>query len=62
MSLESWVSKWAYFCIEPSSNFLCLMCSQICLLYRVIQVVVQKALFPEIQAVRSGWGTMYDKG
>ena len=45
------VSKWAYFFIQLSSMF-----SLICLLYRVIQDFVQRALFSEIQAVRSEWG------
>ena len=54
--------KKGYFCIQPSSNMFCLMCSPICPLYRVIQDFVQKALFPEIQAIRSGWVTTYDKG
>ena len=36
--------------------------SPICLFYHVIQKFVQYALFSEIQAVRRGWGTMYDKG
>ena len=45
------VPKWAYFCIQPSSNFICPMYSPICLLYRVIQDFVQKAPFPEIQAI-----------
>ena len=46
------VSKWAYFCIQPSFIFY-LMCRPICLLYRVIQDFVRKALFSEIQAVGS---------
>ena len=48
------VSKWAYFCIQPSSNFICLMYCLIYLLYRVIQDFVQKALFCEIQAIKNG--------
>ena len=31
------------------------MSSPICLLYRVIQDFVQKALFSEIKTIRSGW-------
>ena len=38
------VSKWTYFCIQPSSIFY-LMCNPMCLLYRVIQDFVQKVLF-----------------
>ena len=34
----------------------CLMCNPICLLYLVIQDFVQKDLFSEIHAIRSGWG------
>ena len=37
-------------------QFFYLMCSPICLLYRVIQDLVQKALFSEIQVIRSGRG------
>ena len=55
------VSKWAYFCIQPSSSFLCLMYNPICLLYRVIQDFMQKALFSEIQAIRSGWGKLLQR-
>ena len=59
------VSKLAYICIQPSSIFICLMHSPVCLLCLVIQDFVQKALFSEIQANRCGWGnyvvTMYDK-
>ena len=50
------VSEWVYACKQPSSIVFCLMCSPIYLLYRVIQDVVQKALFSEIQAIRSGRG------
>ena len=40
----------------------CLICSPICLLYRVIQDFVQKAQLSEIQTIKSEWVTMYDKG
>ena len=50
------VSKCAYFCMQPSSNFICLVYSPICLLYRVIHDFVQKVLFSAIQAIGSGWG------
>ena len=36
--------------------FFCPMGSSIYLLYCAIQDFVQKALFSEIQAIRSGWG------
>ena len=55
-------SKWAYFCIQPSFNFISQMYSPIYLLYRVIQDFVQKALFSEIRQLQVGWVTMYDKG
>ena len=55
------VSRWAYFCIQPSSIF-CLMYSPICLLYHFIQDFAQKALLSEIQTIRRGGVTMYDKG
>ena len=35
-------------------TIVCLMCCIKCLLYRVIQDFVQKAVFSEIQAIRSG--------
>ena len=44
------------FRIQPDSILFSLMDSLICLLYRVIQDFVQKALFSEIQAIRSGGG------
>ena len=53
--------KWAYFCIQTSSNFICLLYSPICLLYCVIQDFVQEAFFSEIQALEVGGVTMYDK-
>ena len=59
------VSKCAYFFIQPSSNFICLMFSPICLLNRLIQEFVQKALFSEIQRYRQlevGGVTTYDNG
>ena len=46
------LSKRALFCIQPASNFICLMYSLICLHYRVIQDFVPKAPFSEIQAIR----------
>ena len=51
--------RMGYFCIQPSCNFICLMyspISPICLLYRVMQDFVQKALFSERQAYRDGLG------
>ena len=56
------VSKWAYFCIQLSPNLVCLMFNPVCLLYCVIQDFVQKALFSEIQAIRSGWGNCMMRG
>ena len=48
--------------LHTTKLLFCLICSPICLLYHVIKNFVQKALFPEILAVISGWGvTMYDK-
>ena len=49
--------------LQHSTKFqlFCLMYSQICRFYRVIHDLVQKALFSEIQAIRGGWVTMYDK-
>ena len=39
------LSKWAYICIQPTKpHVFRLMSSPICLLYRVIQDFVQKAL------------------
>ena len=46
-------SRYAFFCPVP---IFCLMCSPICLLYHVIQVFEQKALFSEILAIKSQWG------
>ena len=60
--MEGGVSKWAYFCTQPSSNFICLMFSPICLLYRAIQDFVQKSLFSKIEAIRSGWGNYVIEG
>ena len=46
----------AYLCIQPTSIIFHLMSSTICLFHSVVQDFVQKALFSEIQAIRSGWG------
>ena len=53
---EGRVSRWDCFCIQPSSDYFCLMGSPICLLYLVMQDFVQKALFSEIRAIRSRCG------
>ena len=47
--------KMGLFLNQPRSIFFCLslMCSPICVLYRVIQDFVQNVLFSEIQASRS---------
>ena len=56
------MSKWAYFCIQPRNNFIYLMYSAICLLYRVIQDFMQKALFLIYRQLEVDRVALYDKG